>query len=189
MASNASFNLFLTIAILPSSFSPLVSNFVIIKSSIISLSPSCSFSGHLGLYNLPFFPPTSLFNSCSMKPHVQKVCNNCILIQSWSKPPHSSSFQSIRSSSFFSKTTFLSCKYISVIYVDLSLYYFYSFSILFLFSPAFICMFIRHENFANYATHPRLLLWNNIALFLGFFSAFGLCIVANFQVKQQIFFT
>eukprot|EP00112_Aurelia_sp_Birch-Aquarium-sp1_P010335 Seg2211.2 transcript_id=Seg2211.2/GoldUCD/mRNA.D3Y31 product="DNA damage-regulated autophagy modulator protein 1" protein_id=Seg2211.2/GoldUCD/D3Y31 len=46
---------------------------------------------------------------------------------------------------------------------------------------AFVCMFIRHENFANYTTQQTGQLLNNIGLFLGFFSAFGMCIVANFQ--------
>ena len=50
---------------------------------------------------------------------------------------------------------------------------------------AFVCMFIRHENFANYTTQQTCQLLNNIGLFLGFFSALGMCIVANFQVNIQ----
>ncbi|XP_065058717.1 DNA damage-regulated autophagy modulator protein 1-like [Rhopilema esculentum] len=46
---------------------------------------------------------------------------------------------------------------------------------------SFICMFIRHENYANYTSHRSCHLLNDIGLFVGFFSAFGLCIVANFQ--------
>jgi len=49
---------------------------------------------------------------------------------------------------------------------------------------AFICMYIRHENFANFATNHKLLLLNDISLLIGFFSTLGLCIVANFQEKS-----
>merc|ERR1712141_842077 len=48
----------------------------------------------------------------------------------------------------------------------------------------FVCMFIRHANFASFATNPRLLLWNDVGLFIGFLSTLGLCIVANFQEKS-----
>ena len=49
---------------------------------------------------------------------------------------------------------------------------------------AFVCMFIRRENFADqiYIESQYVHFWNDLGLFVGFLSALGMSIVANFQV-------
>ncbi len=51
-------------------------------------------------------------------------------------------------------------------------------------SSAFVCMFIRRENFADqiYIESQYVHFWNDLGLFVGFLSALGMSIVANFQV-------
>lgn len=53
---------------------------------------------------------------------------------------------------------------------------------------AFVTMFIRHRYFEKYCASERRLVHvlNDIALFLGFISAFGIFLVANFQESNLI---
>lgn len=48
---------------------------------------------------------------------------------------------------------------------------------------AFICMFIRHENYSdqNFIQSSRVTLLNDVGMIIGFLSALGMCVVANFQ--------
>eukprot|EP00794_Sanderia_malayensis_P006927 gene6928-7705_t len=53
---------------------------------------------------------------------------------------------------------------------------------------AFVCMFIRHENYADqvFIESQSSHFVNDLGLFIGFLSALGMCIVANFQESNVL---